>query len=421
MIDEKELQTTADKIIKLFKEKSIDVSKKDVMDGIKALVNSEYDLPLLEGAKIVTRKYARMHNIDVKFAASSGEVSNIGELIPNTWVTVEGKIMSVNKPDNKRIHQTAIMTDSTGTIKVTVWNRTPEEPRVPDLKINKWYKINDAVVNAYKGDLSIGVQKNTMIAEIDAKENITSPVVKVEELKPGIVTLIAKVVKLFEPKSPKVSQSGYIGDDTGTVQFVIWASQPPKTKLEEGKVYEFHMITASQFNDKLSVIIGSDVKPSKKTFEVKSTTTSFTGAMVNIKEGSGIVKRCTVPNCGRVLSNMNYCNEHEIQKDFKYDMRIRGILDNGYVTKDIYIPSKIVEELMEMTLDQAIEVAENNPLGPSQVFMDVQEKFLGRYFVVEGNDINDRIIATKVTPVTEDGMKLLTGMDFKITQTKLEV
>lgn len=421
MIDEKELDTTADKIIKLFATKSIDVSKKDVIDGMKSLVNTEYEIPVNEAAKIITRRFAKMHNADVKFAASTGDVSNIGELIPNTWVTIEGKIMSASNPDNKRIHQVAFISDSTGTIKVTVWNRTPEEPRVMDLKVNKWYKINDAIVNAYKGDISIGVQKNTLIAEIDKKEDIAAPQVKIADIKTGIISVTAKVVKLFEPKSPKVFQSGYIGDDTGTIQFVIWASQPPKSKIEEGKTYDFNMITANSFNEKMSLAIGADVKPSKKTFEVKNTTSSFTGALVLIKEGSGLVKRCTVPGCGRVLNNMNYCNDHEIQKDFKYDMRIRGILDNGYNAKDIYIPSKIVEELIGLTLEQVIKKAENTPLGPGQIFMDIQEKLIGKYYVVEGNDINDRIITTNVKLVTLDGMKLLTGIDFKMQQSKLEV
>ena len=56
---------------------------------------------------------------------------------------------------------------------------------------------------------------------------------------------------------------------------------------------------------------------------------AVTGVIVHLAPGSGLIKRCPVEGCNRVLSRQNYCPVHEIQKDFRYDLRIKGVLDDG--------------------------------------------------------------------------------------------
>lgn len=422
MTDEKLLTDTAEKIIKLFKEKNVDVSKKDIITAMKELTNDEFQISIEESAKIVTRKFAKRNNIEVKYTPATNDMSNIADLVPGTWVNIEGKVISVSKPDSNRIHQSAIIADNTGSIRVTVWNRKPDEPRVMDMSPGKWYKFSNVIINTFKNTMSIGVQNSSFITEMESKQDdFVVPRVKIEGISNGIISTVCKVVKLFEPKSDKVFQSGYIGDDTGTIMFTIWSSQAPKFKLSEGNVYLFNNISVTTFNDKKSLVIGNDVTPSDETIEVKSNTITINGVLTIVSEGSGIVRRCTVKGCGRVLTNQGFCPDHEIQKDFKYDMRIKGIIDNGYEAKNIYFPMKLVEEISGVTLAEAIKMAENNPLGRDSVEMLVREKTAGRYYIIEGNEINGRVVASSAKPMTLDDMKNYTGLDITVVQSKLEV
>jgi replication factor A1 len=281
--------------------------------------------------------------------------------------------------------------------------------------VGKWYKISNGIVNVYNNIPAIGVQKSTIVTKIDGKAKLSTNITKISEIKPGISNLQAKVVKLFEPKSDKVAQAGIIGDATGTIRFVIWKSTAPKKQLKDGQVYDFPFAACNMFNNTLSVsLIADESKESKTEIDVKTTNMTFLGNLVTVQEGSGVVKRCTVEGCGRVLNRMNYCTIHEIQKDFKYDMRVKGVIDTGYEAKFIHVPLKQTEELIGLTLEQAIKQSEHNPLGVESVYMDIKNKIVGKYYIIEGNEMNDRILVSSIKLATVDDMKKSTNLDFKV-------
>jgi replication factor A1 len=120
--------------------------------------------------------------------------------------------------------------------------------------------------------------------------------------------------------------------------------------------------------------------------------TSFSGALVHIAPGSGLIKRCPVEGCNRVLSRQNYCPVHEIQPGFLYDLRIKGWLDDGKETKEILVQREMTEQLTGLSLDQARELAENNPLGMDEVFLRVRDHILGRYLACQGREIDLRML-----------------------------
>jgi replication factor A1 len=126
------------------------------------------------------------------------------------------------------------------------------------------------------------------------------------------------------------------------------------------------------------------------------------GAIVHIAPGSGIIKRCPVVGCNRALSRQNYCPIHEIQPKFIYDLRIKGWLDDGEKTTNLLLPRDVVEALTGMTLDQAQEIAENNPLGMDEVFLRMRDKLLGRYVVCRGREIENRLTVKSCDWVTFD-------------------
>jgi replication factor A1 len=93
-----------------------------------------------------------------------------------------------------------------------------------------------------------------------------------------------------------------------------------------------------------------------------------------------------------MLSRQNYCPVHEIQPGFNYDLRIKGWLDNGTETREILVQREVTEKLTGMTMDEAKELAENNPLGMEEVFLRMRERILGRYFECKGREIDSRML-----------------------------
>jgi replication factor A1 len=124
-----------------------------------------------------------------------------------------------------------------------------------------------------------------------------------------------------------------------------------------------------------------------------------TGAIVHIAPGSGIIQRCPVEGCNRALSRQNYCPVHEIQPKFIYDLRIKGWLDDGEKTHNILIQRDVVESLTGISLAQAQEIAENNPLGMDEVFLQMRDTVLGRYITCHGREIDNRLLVNKCDKV----------------------
>jgi replication factor A1 len=170
-----------------------------------------------------------------------------------------------------------------------------------------------------------------------------------------------------------------------------------------------------------SIQVSVGPTPIHGTIDVKKTTVKFLGNLVAIQEGSGLIKRCKVDGCRRALSRQSYCPIHEFQKDFQYDMRIKGVVDMGDRVYNIHIPSEQVEKISSITLDKAIEIAENNPLGPEEVLVQLRDNLVGRYYKLEGSEFQDRVLVSSIYRASLNDIKQSTGLDFTKVQSTVEV
>lgn len=413
------------KIIDLFKSKNVDLmkakkgqSKIDINKELSDLVNN-YGISLAEAERTIVNKYAKENNVIIYTnQARSNAIRDINTInLANEWVTVEAKVISANKTQNNKIFMKAVIADHSGAIPVTLWSRKIEEPRLPEIKPDKWYRISNAVVNGYNNTLSLSVVKTTTIDEISEKSEMESSFTHINELGVGIYNIKGKVVQLFESKSDKLHQVGLIGDSTGIVKFVSWASSNPTT-LEKGKVYSFNYVQSQKYNNMMSITI-SESKEIGETIDVPSNQSDIIGNLVSIKVGSGLIKRCKVDGCTRVLTRQNYCSIHEIQPDFKYDMRIKGIIDDGFTAYNVIMTLPIVEKISGMSLEEAIKIAENNPLGADEVMIRLQSLLVGRYFQITGTIYPDRVFVVDANRLEYDFYKKHTGLTQTSKQTSL--
>jgi replication factor A1 len=194
--------------------------------------------------------------------------------------------------------------------------------------------------------------------------------------------LTAKVVDLWEPRSDAVGQVGLLGDETGTIKFTKWADSD-LPELEDGKVYRLGNLVSDEYQGDYSVKLNrtTTVEEVDEEIEVGDDAAEVDGALVAIQSGSGLVKRCPEDGCTRVLQN-GRCSEHgEVEGEF--DLRIKGVLDDGTEVHKVIFDKEATEELTGIGLQEAQDMA-MDALDTTVVAEEMREKTLGQYYRVAG-------------------------------------
>lgn len=202
--------------------------------------------------------------------------------------------------------------------------------------------------------------------------------------------LRAKVVDIWETSSEHMSQIGLIGDETGRTKFVIWknAGLPD---MVEGKSYMIENVVTNLYNERISITFNktSTITEIDDDIEVGDTTTSYTGVLVSIKNGSGLIKRC--PECNRRTVG-GACTEHG-NVDGVYDVRIMGVMDDGVSTQDVLLNREVTEVLWGHSLEDAVQMAVES-LDADVVVEDMRTSLVGKYYTVQGS-IADTMLLVK--------------------------
>jgi len=208
------------------------------------------------------------------------------------------------------------------------------------------------------------------------------------------VDVTAKVIDLRDPSSDAIAQSGTIGDETGTIDFVAWAKSDLPA-LEDGAVYRLGNVVTDEYEGQFSVKLNSTttIEQVDEDIEVSSDDTEIEGALVAIQSGSGLVKRCPEDDCTRVLQN-GRCAEHG-EVDGEFDLRIKGVIDDGTAVQDVIFDREMTEQLTGITLDEAQEMA-MDALDTSVVADEMRDRLLGRYYRVTGPNFARYVLADEV-------------------------
>jgi replication factor A1 len=384
---------TADRISRKFSQKGQSIDRQKIEGKLRRLVN-EFGVQPSEAERSVTNELAKEFNLPSMGSGggaggSAKEQRKIADVAPGEWVSIEGKVVALSATPSPAIAQSGILADDSGAIRFVVWTKS----NAPKMESGSWYRIESAVVDEYKGVPSLKVHSGTAVKELKTTEPLIPVPVPIRDLRPGIGSVRAKVIQEWDTTHDRMLQSGLLGDESGTIKFVIW-KEPGKEMLATGSVYSIFYAQVDEFNSRLSLNLNTATVMQEEgdIGTVSGSETSIRGAIVHIAPGSGIIKRCPVEGCNRALSRQNYCPIHEIQPNFVYDLRIKGWLDDGEKTYNILLRRDVVESLTGITLDMAKDIAENNPLGMDEVFLRMREMVLGRYVVCSGREIDNRLL-----------------------------
>jgi replication factor A1 len=390
----------AERISRKFSKDGQTADPKRIEGKLKRLVQ-EFGVQPSEAERSVTNELAKEYNMPLPGSMGSAgktgggtEEKKIADANPGEWVTFEGKVVALSAPASPAIAQSGIIADESGAIRFVAWAKA----NAPAMTEGSWYRIESGVVDEYKGVANLKIHSGTSIKEISEDRALIPTPIPIKDLHPGIGGVRAKVVQEWDASHERMLQSGLLGDETGTIKYVIW-KEPGREKLAVGGVYNIFYAQVDEFNGRLSLNLnGATILQEEADIPVSGGEGVFSGAIVHVAPGSGIIKRCPVEGCNRALSRQNYCPVHEIQPKFVYDLRIKGWLDDGEKTHSILLQRDAVESLTGINLAAAQEIAENNPLGMDEVFLQMRDKVLGRYITCKGREIDNRVLVNSCEP-----------------------
>ena len=198
----------------------------------------------------------------------------------------------------------------------------------------------------------------------------------------------AKVVELWDPRSDSVAQVGLIGDPSGTIKFTKWAKSDLPT-LEEGKAYRLTNVVTDEFQGRYSIKLNrtTGIEEIDEDFEVGDNATTIEGALVDIQNGSGLIKRRVED--GRVVQN----EAGDVETEF--DLRIKGVMDDGLSVQEVIFDAEATEEVTGISLEEAKQMA-MDALDTAIVADEIEKDIIGQYYRVTGPQMGRYVLADEV-------------------------
>ncbi|MGN8217965.1 replication protein A [Halococcus morrhuae DSM 1307] len=281
-------------------------------------------------------------------------------------------------------------------MKFTAWATSD----LPELDEGGTYRLENLVTDEYEGRFSVKLNRTTSIEEIDEEIDVpesggTSEEREIAEIDTPEewVDLTAKVSQLWEPRSESIAQVGLLGDPSGTIKFTKWATSD-LPELDEGGVYRLENLVTDEYEGRFSVKLNrtTGIEELDEEIEVGDDAIAVEGALVDIQRGSGLIKRCPEDDCTRVLQN-GRCSEHgEVEGEF--DLRVKAVIDDGNDVHETIFNQEATEELTDITLDEAKEMA-MDALDTTVVADEIRGDVLGSYYRVEGPTLGRYVLANE--------------------------
>lgn len=209
------------------------------------------------------------------------------------------------------------------------------------------------------------------------------------------VTVEVEVSEIWENDTDSLSQVGLVHDDTGRLMFKTW-EKSQKPLLTEGESYRLEKVATDEYEGDMQISINSntEIEMLDEDIEEPDNTEEFTGVIVDLQKGSGLIQRCTVEDCNRVLSD-GECKSHgDVEGEF--DLRIKGVLDDGHNTQDFILDRELTEMVTGIRMEEAEQMAKD-ALDTSVVADEMRDEILLNYYTVTGWVSNlDYIIAEDI-------------------------
>lgn len=312
------------------------------------------------------------------------------------------------KDGTKRNIISGILGDDTGTASFTLWNDHPA------LEKGKVYKFNNCYTRKWNDTVQIHIGNNGEVVETDdvidnvpSRQRTSSPSeLKIGEIREGSgsVTVIGRVTSVskrdIETKNgPRTVYSGMICDDTGEIQYSAWNDfglQAEKSyRISNAYIRSWKGIPQLNLGDNSDVSEVDIAFDTSKVGQGNERTIGdivkngggldviVRGVIVDIRPGSGIIKRC--PECNRTIIN-NDCKTHGTVEPVP-DLRMRIIIDDGTGSIATTMNREATERFTGVTFDAAFNLSKAR--GEDIVVKDLGDRLYMKHLKVRGDAMID--------------------------------
>lgn len=407
------MKQTAEPIRERFLKLGIDVPLEDIESRLDEMI-TKFKVPSSEAQRSVTNYFLKKYSIPKnEFYSRQAEpqLTKIVDISENgKWANLKVKVIQLWENTHDSISQVGLLGDETGIIKFTGWKNA----ELPKLMQGENYFFKSVVIGEYNSRFQVQLNRNSSVEKlaeaIEVGGGDFTPTIRESELRRIAdlvggqwVTLKVKVVQLWENSHETIEQAGLIGDPTGVIKFTNWASSELQD-MEEGKSYMLKNVVVNEWGGKTQIQFNrsSSIEELNEDIKVGTFIFTYSGALVDIQTGSGLIKRC--PECKRALVK-GTCPEHGKVKG-EYDLRIKAILDSGTSTQDILINRGLTEKLVGFSLDSAIAMAAD-ALDPEVVLDKLKQELVGRYYTVGGHKLDHYILTDSIIAMTSLDKRLI--------------
>ena len=373
---------------------------------------NEYHVSLESAKRGIIRKYkgsdassfASAASVTKKIADLTGSEQNVDVLAKVVYV--ESKNITV-KGLNKTI-VSGILGDETGTASFTIW-----EPGSVMLDKGSVYYFRNCYCRLWNERVQINLGNRGKVegaggVTLDVPErtiSLSTQECKIGDIREGMgnVTVTGKILSVEARRitvkgEEKTVWSGLIADDTGKVQFSAWHDF--ELKVGETVCAKNAYIRAWKGIPQLNMGDRCDVSRVDEVFDTVDAGSSrktvaevarvggglditIEGLVVDMKAGSGLIKRC--PQCNRSILN-GVCTAHG-QVEGVPDLRMKIVVDDGTGAIGAIVNRADTEKLTGVTMKAAEGLAAAK--GEGVVAREIMGRILMHRVAITGNVMSD--------------------------------
>ena len=379
-----------------------------------------------EDIKVVEREFTPAQTVTKKIDELDGTERSVN--ITAKVLFSDSKEITT-KEGTKRNIISGIIGDETTSCSFTLWNDHPV------LEKGKVYKFNNCYTRKWNDDVQVHIGNNGSIENTDivmdnvqGRQRTSAPnELKIKDIREnsGSVIVTASVLSVekrgIETRNgPKTVWSGTMMDDTGEIQFSAWndfgLEQGRSYRVSNAYIRSWKSIPQLNLGDNSEVSLVDVVFDESAVGQGNERTIGdiakngggmdviIRGAIVDIRPGSGMIKRC--PECNRMIIN-NECKSHGAVEPVP-DLRMRIVIDDGTGSIATTMNRETTERFTGVSFKAASELAKAR--GEDIVVKDLGDRLYLKHLKVRGNAMNDEYgLKINAKEITEDDVDVKKG------------
>jgi replication factor A1 len=400
----------------------------------------EYHISVDAAKRGIIRKYG---GADITSAVTGAAVTKkIGDLVGNeTNLDITAKVVFSASKDitvkgNNKTIISGILGDETGTVSFTIW-----EPGSIMLEKDAVYIFHNTYTKVWNDRVSVNIGNfgkvepaNGVVMDVPERQVAPPSECKIGEIRDGMgsVTTTGRIVSVENREVMvkgvnKTVYSGVIADDSGKIQFSAWndfgLKEGETVRIENAYIRSWRGIPQLNMGDRCEITRVNEQMDIMDTITKKTVAEivqigggldiTIEGLVVDIKAGSGIIKRC--PQCNRSIMN-GVCTTHGQVMGLN-DLRLKAVIDDGTGAIGAVFNRKDTEYLTGISMTAAEGLAATQ--GEGAVARELTSRVLMKRVSVNGNAMSDDFgpsiiikgVKTVTTDIVSEANELLAQME----------